>query len=89
MWRVISYSVLFPLLGLTWCAVVMRIPYQSADIVELMETLPVNMTLTSLLTALVRVTILNQAPHLADASYNNVSRNSEKNPIKAECCHKH
>ena len=64
MWRVISliiYFVLFPLLGLTWCAVVMRIPYQSADIMELMETLLVNMTLTSLLTALVRVTLLHQA----------------------------
>ena len=59
MWKVISliiFFVLFPLRGLTWCAVVMRMPYQSADIVELMETLPVNMTLTSLFAVLVRVT---------------------------------
>ena len=63
MWNgitLIIYSVLFLLLGLTWFAMVMRIPYQSADIVELMETLLVNMTLTSLLTALVRVTLLHK-----------------------------
>ena len=59
MWRatLIIFFVLFLLLGLTWCAVVMRIPYQSADIMELMETLPVNITLTSLFAALVRVTL--------------------------------
>ena len=74
MWRetlLILYFVLFPSLGLAWCAVVMRTPYHSADTVELMETLIVTIAMTLLLRALVRVTTKpgHQASPPADASH--------------------